>query len=63
MFVTFFHGDQTVQCALNDTDFARFRADFQQQIAKKERKRDSEDSVVLNLKRNRGTKNEPRKLE
>ena len=29
MFVTFFKGDQTVQCALTDTDFARFRADFE----------------------------------
>lgn len=28
MFVTFFHGDQTVQCSLNEADFARFRADF-----------------------------------
>jgi hypothetical protein len=28
MFVTFFAGDQAVQCALNDADFARFRADF-----------------------------------
>jgi hypothetical protein len=28
MFVTFFTGDQTVQFALNDSDFARFRADF-----------------------------------
>ena len=29
MFVTFFSGDQTVQCCLNDEDFARFRADFE----------------------------------
>lgn len=29
MFVTFFTGDQTVQCSLNDADFARFRADFE----------------------------------
>jgi hypothetical protein len=28
MFVTFFAGDQTVQCALDDPDFTRFRADF-----------------------------------
>jgi hypothetical protein len=28
MFVTFFTGDQTVQCSLNDEDHARFRADF-----------------------------------
>jgi len=28
MFVTFFTGDQTVQCALNEADYARFRADF-----------------------------------
>ena len=29
MFVTFFTGDQTAQCALNEEDFARFRADFE----------------------------------
>ena len=29
MFVTFFTGDQTVQCALNEENFSRFRADFE----------------------------------
>lgn len=29
MYVTFFTGDQTTQCALNEEDFARFRADFE----------------------------------
>ena len=29
MFLTFFTGDQTVQCALNEEDFARFRKDFE----------------------------------
>ncbi len=29
MFLTFFTGDQTVQCALNEVDFARFRAEFE----------------------------------
>jgi hypothetical protein len=28
MFVTFFAGDQPVQCALNEGEYARFRADF-----------------------------------
>ena len=29
MFLTFFTGDQTVQCALNEEHFARFRSDFE----------------------------------
>jgi len=29
MFLTFFSGDQTVQCALDETAFATFRADFE----------------------------------
>lgn len=29
MFVTFFTGDQTVQCALTDEDFGRFRIEFE----------------------------------
>lgn len=33
MFVTFFTGDQTVQCALNEADYARFRSDFDSYIA------------------------------
>ena len=28
MFVTFFTGDQTVQCALNEAEYARFRRRF-----------------------------------
>lgn len=29
MFVTFVRGDQTVQCALDEEHFGRFRADFE----------------------------------
>ena len=29
MFVTFFRGDQTVQCSLDDEAFTRFRVDFE----------------------------------
>jgi hypothetical protein len=33
MFVTFFTGDQTVQCSLNEANHARFRADFQSYVS------------------------------